>query len=186
MNEELQQVQNFLKQYGMNLGKNKKITNNLLNQLSRKNIIARSLRCVYKLDNFIIKTSSDATGLHLPIGADQCINEFNIYTSEEEHLKKFKEILCPVYAIYESKFLYLTIHKALNPLETKSDSEETIYDYIKNGINFTNKKSFFPILHEFKELWVGKSPELQSEYSKITSFGYDENNNLYILDYGIL
>jgi hypothetical protein len=186
MNGELHQVENFLKQYGMELGKNKKITSGLLKQLNRKNIIARSMRCVYELDNFIIKASSDATGFNLPVGADQCLNEFNIYTSEEETLQKFKEILCPVYAIYESKFLYLTIHKRLNPIDTRTDSDETIYGYIKNGKRFANEEKFLPTLKKFKEQWVSKSPELQNEYSKINSFGYDENNNLYILDYGML
>lgn len=186
MNTGLHQAQNFLKRHGMELGKNKKIANSLLKQLNKKNIIARSMRCVYKLDNFIIKASSDATGFNLPLGADQCLNEFNLYTSEEENLKKFKEILCPVYAIYESKFLYLTIHKRLNPIETKADSEEIIYNYFKRGKKFANEDTFFPSLENFKELLVTKSPECQNEFSKINSFGYDENNNLYILDYGIL
>ena len=187
MNGELHQVEKFLNQYGMKLGENKKMTSGLLKQLNRKNIIARSMRCVYKLDNFIIKASSDATGFHLPVGADQCLNEFNIYTSRDEQLEKFKEILCPVYAIYESKFLYLTVHKCLNPIETRTDSDETIYTYIKNrGRTFANEEKFFSILEKFKELFVTKIPELQNEYCKINSFGYDENNNLYILDYGIL
>lgn len=186
MNQELHQVENFLKQYGMKLGENKCITNSLLKQLNRKNIIARSMRCVYVLDNFIIKVSSDATGFSLPVGADQCINEFEIYTSEDEKLENFKEILCPVYAIYKSKFLYLTIHKRLNPIDTRTDSDETIYSYIEKGKNFSNEKSFFSKLEKFKNLLVSKSPQLQNEYCKVNSFGYDENNNLYVLDYGML
>lgn len=186
MNSELHQAQNFLKQHGMELGKNKKIARSLLKQLNKKNIIARSMRCVYQLDNFIIKASSDATGFKLPMGADQCLTEFNLYSSEETNHKKFKEILCPVYAIYESKFLYLTVHKRLNPIDTKADSDETIYNYIKRGKNFSNEDTFFPALENFKELLVNESSECQNEYTKINSFGYDENNNLYVLDYGIL
>ena len=186
MNGELYQVEKFLNQYGMNLGQNKRMTSCLLKDLNRKNMIARSMRCVYKLDNFIIKASSDATGSRLPVGADQCLNEFKIYTSKDEGLQKFKKILCPVYAIYESKFLYLTVHKLLNPLETGIDSDETIYSYLEKGKKFANEIEFFSTLEKFKDLWVTKSPELQNEYCKINSFGYDENNNLYILDYGLL
>lgn len=186
MNEELHQVEKFLNHYGMELGKNKKIKSGLLKQLNRKNIIARSMRCVYELDDFIIKASSDATGFSLPVGADQCLNEFNIYTSKEEDLQKFKDILCPVYAIYESKFLYLTVHKRLNPIETRTDTDETIYSYIKKGKKFKNQDKFLSALEKFKVMWVTKTPELQNEYCKVNSFGYDENNNLYILDYGML
>lgn len=186
MNQELHQVENFLKQYDMKLGENKRITNSLLKQLNRKNIIARSMRCVYVLDNFIIKVSSDATGFSLPVGADQCLNEFEIYTSEDEKLENFKEILCPVYAIYKSKFLYLTVHKRLNPIDTRTDSDETIYTYVEKGKSFSNEKTFFSKLEKFKNLLVTKSPELQNEYCKVNSFGYDENNNLYVLDYGML
>lgn len=172
MNEELYQVEKFLSQYGMKLGENNCITNGLLKQLNRKNIIARSMRCVYILDNFIIKVSSDATGFSLPVGADQCINEFEIYTSKDEKLENFKDILCPVYAIYKSKFLYLTVHKCLTPIDTSIDSDETIYGYVEK--------------EKFKNLFVTKSPQLQNEYCKVNSFGYDENKNLYVLDYGML
>lgn len=186
MNRELYEVENFLSQYGMNLGHNKRMAGNLVKQLNRKNIIARSMRCVYQLDNFIIKASSDATGFSLPVGADQCLNEYKIYTSEDEQIKDLKEILCPVYAIYESKLLYLTVHKRLNPIETSTCSDETIYSYIKKGKKFANEDRFFGILDKFKELLVTKAPELQNEYCKANSFGYDEDNNLYVLDYGML
>lgn len=186
MNGELYQVEKFLNQYGMELGKNKMVSSSLLKQLNRKNILARSMRCVYKLDNFIIKVSSDATTYRLPIGADQCLNEFNIYTSKDKRLENLKEILCPVYAIYESKLLYLTVHKRLNPLETRTTSDETIYDYVEKKRKFANEEKFFSLLEKFKDLLVTKVPELQNEYSKINSFGYDENDNLYILDYGML
>lgn len=186
MDRELYEVEKFLSQYGMKLGQNKRMAGSLLKQLNRKNIIARSMRCVYRLDNFIIKASSDATGFSLPVGADQCLNEFKIYTSEDERIEKFKEILCPVYAIYESKFLYLTVHKLLNPIETGTESDETIYSYIKKGKRFANEEKFFSVLEKFKKLLVTKVPELQNEYCKVNSFGYDENNNLYVLDYGML
>lgn len=186
MNEELYEVEKFLSQYGMKLGENNSITNSLLKQLNRKNIIARSMRCVYILDNFIIKVSSDATGFSLPVGADQCINEFKIYTSKDEKLEDFKDILCPVYAIYKSKFLYLTVHKRLTPIDTSTDSDETIYGYVEKEKNFLNQNTFFSKLEKFKNLFVTKSPQLQNEYCKINSFGYDENNNLYVLDYGML
>ncbi|MBV7273627.1 hypothetical protein [Clostridium thailandense] len=186
MNAELQQVEKFLNQYGMTLGRNKKTTNSLLRQLTRQNIIARSMRCVYKIDNFIIKASSDATSFRLPIGADQCLNEFDIYTSDDERLQEFKEILCPVYALYESKFIYLTVHKLLTPLDTSTESTETIYTHLEKGFSFSNVDSFFPLLEKFKKTWVSDSPELQNEYCKINSFGYDEKNNLYLLDYGML
>ncbi|WML33694.1 hypothetical protein [Clostridium sp. OS1-26] len=186
MTTELQQAEKFLNQYGMSLGRNKRTSSHLLRQLTRQNIIARSMRCVYKIDNFIIKASSDATGFRLPVGADQCLNEFDLYTSYDERLQEFKEILCPVYAIYESKFLYLTVHKLLNSLDTSTESTETIYTYIEKGFKFANEDRFFPILEKFKRSWVTNSPELQNEYCKINSFGYDENNNLYVLDYGML
>jgi hypothetical protein len=186
MVNDLHNAEKFLSQYGMKLGRNKKTTNALLNQLNKNTIIARSMRCIYRLDNFIIKASSDATGFGLPVGADQCINEFDIYTSDDERLQKYKEIFCPVYAIYESKFLYLTVHKSLTPLETRTDTDETICDYMEKGMQFANAESFFPILEDFKETWVTKVPEIQNEYCKINSFGYDENNNLYVLDYGML
>lgn len=186
MNAELQQVEKFLNQYSMTLGRNKKTTSSLLRQLTRQNIIARSMRCVYKIDNFIIKASSDATSFRLPIGADQCLNEFDIYTSDDERLQEFKEILCPVYALYESKFIYLTVHKLLTPLDTSTESTETIYNHLEKGFSFSNMDSFFPLLEKFKKTWVSNSPELQNEYCKINSFGYDESNNLYLLDYGML
>lgn len=170
----------------MGLGRNKKTSSSLLRQLTRQNIVARSMRCVYKIDNFIIKASSDATSFRLPIGADQCLNEFDIYTSDDERLQEFKEILCPVYALYESKFIYLTVHKLLTPLDTSTESTETIYSYLEKGFSFENMDSFFPLLEKFKKTWVSDSPELQNEYCKINSFGYDEDNNLYVLDYGML
>lgn len=186
MTTELEQAEIFLSQYDMSLGRNKRTSSKLLKQLTRKSIIARSMRCVYKIDNFIIKASSDATTFRLPIGADQCLNEFDLYTSDDERLQEFKDILCPVYALYESKFLYLTVHKLLTPLDTSTESTETIYSYIEKGFRFPNEDTFFPILEKFKKSWVTDCPELQNEYCKINSFGYDENNNLYLLDYGML
>lgn len=186
MNNELAEVERFLNQYNMKLGKNKTINNKLLKQLNRQNMFSRSMRCIYLIDKFIIKTSSDATGFGLPVGADQCLNEFDIFHSTEEGLKEFKNILCPVYALYESKFLYLTVHKFLSPLSKDNSSNETIYSYIQGGKSFANETNFFPILENFKNNWVTNSPELQNEYCKISTFGYDENNNLYVLDYGML
>lgn len=186
MNNELEEVERFLNQFNMKLGRNKTINGKLLKKLTRQNIFSRSMRCIYLVDKFIIKTSSDATGLGLPVGADQCLNEYDIFNSTDESLTQFREILCPVYAIYESRFLYLTVHKLLNPLSKNNDSNETIYSYIQGGKRFSNETIFFPILEEFKSTWVTKSPELQNEYSKISTFGHDENNNLYILDYGML
>ncbi len=176
----------FLNTYNMKIGRNKRLNNKLLNQLNKENLISRSMRCVYLVDDFIIKTSSDATSPRLPIGADQCINEFNIFHSNDIRLKAFKNILCPVYAIYESNFLYLTVHKRLTPLSINNDSDETIYSYIKKGNSFINETKFFPILEEFKKTWVTSSVELQNEYCKLSTFGYDENRNLLVLDYGML
>lgn len=186
MNNELREVEEFLNNHGMKLGKNKSTSNKLLNKLNRKNLIARSMRCIYRVDNFIIKASSDSTSFRLPIGADQCLNEFNLYNSTDEKLKDFKEIFCPVYAIYESKFLYLTVHKLLTPLAINDDSEETIYSYVTSNRRFANEARFLDILDKFKNIWVSKAPELQYEYDKISSFGYDKNSNLYVLDYGML
>jgi hypothetical protein len=176
----------FLNTYNMKIGRNKRLNDKLLRQLNRENLISRSMRCVYLVDDFIIKTSSDATSPRLPIGADQCINEFNIFHSNDDRLKIFKDILCPVYAIYESNFLYLTVHKHLTPLSIDNNSDETIYSYIEKGHSFVNEIKFFPILEEFKKLWVTDSVELQNEYCKISTFGYDENKNLFVLDYGML
>ncbi|MDW8801417.1 hypothetical protein P8V03_09650 [Clostridium sp. A1-XYC3] len=186
MNDHLKEIERFLLDHDMKLGKNKTTSNKLLSKLNRKSLISRSMRCVYRVDNFIVKTSSDATGSRLPVGADQCLNEFNIYNSTDKRLEHFREIFCPVYAIYESRFLYLTIHKLLTPLSTKDDSDETIYSFINSGRKFSNESKFFHILENFKSTWVTKSPELQHEYSKISTFGHDENNNLYVLDYGML
>lgn len=176
----------FLNTYNMKIGWNKRLSDNLLKKLNKKNLISRSMRCVYLVDDFIIKTSSDATGPRLPIGADQCINEFNIFHSNDDRLKIFRDILCPVYAIYGSNFLYLTVHKHLTPLSTNNNSDETIYSYIEKGHSFANETEFFNILDEFKKLWVTDSVELQNEYCKISTFGYDVNRNLLVLDYGML
>ena len=186
MNKELEEVELFLNQYNMKLGKNKTTSNKLLKQLNRENIISRSMRCVYLIDKFIVKTSSDATSFRLPVGADQCLNEYNIFNSTDERLEQFKKILCPVYAIYESKFLYLTVHKLLTPLSSHNNFDETIYTFIESGRQFSNETEFLYTLEKFKSTWVTNSPELQNEYCKISSFGYGENNNLYILDYGML
>lgn len=176
----------FLNDYNMKIGKNKTLSRKLLDKLTKETLIARSMRCVYLVDNFIIKTSSDATGTKLPIGADQCLNEFNIFHSNDHRLKIFKDILCPVYAIYESKFIYLTVHKYITALSLNNNYHETIYSYIKSGHSFPNETIFFNLLEEFKKLWVTDSKELQNEYCKISTFGYDENRNLLILDYGML
>lgn len=176
----------FLNTYNMKIGRNKTLSQQLLDKLTKEALISRSMRCVYLVDDFIIKTSSDATGTKLPIGADQCLNEFNIFHSNDHRLKIFKDILCPVYAIYESKFIYLTVHKHITALALNNNSDETIYSYIKKGHNFSNEIIFFNLLEEFKKLWVTNSEELQNEYCKISTFGYDENRNLLILDYGML
>lgn len=186
MNNELDEVKRFLNEFNMKPGKNKTINNKLLKQLNRKNLVSRSMRCIYLIDNFIIKTSSDATTFRLPVGADQCINEYDIFNSTDERLQEYKEIFCPVYAIYESKFLYLTVHKSLTALSTNNYCDETIYTYIESGNTFPNQERFLSILEKFKRTWVTDVPELQNEYSKISSFGYDENKNLYVLDYGML
>ncbi len=186
MDSESKQVEEYLKHtYGMHLGHNKIISKNLMKQLNRKNIIARTTRCIYLVDNLIIKTSSDSTGGTLPIGADQCINEFNLYHSENHIVTSFKEILCPVYAIYKSKFIYLTIHKPLVALARNDDSPETIYSYIKENKELLNSHNFLLRLDNFKNELVQKSPAIQYEFSKLSTFGYDENRNLQILDYGI-
>ncbi|NMM65734.1 hypothetical protein HBE96_24450 [Clostridium sp. P21] len=170
----------------MKIGQNKSFSNKLLKRLTKENLISRSVRCVYLVDNFIIKTSSDATCSRLPLGADQCLNEFNIFHSNDERLKVFKDILCPVYAIYESRYIYITVHKRLTALCTNSNSNETIYSYLKKGLRFRNEDTFFYTLEKFKKLWVTDSVELQNEYCKLSTFGYDENRNLLLLDYGML
>ncbi len=184
--DDQEKAETFLSIYNMKIGRNKMIDPRLLKQLNKKTLLSRSMRCVYLLDDFIIKTSSDATSSRLPVGSDQCLNEFNIFHSTDERLKMFKSILCPVYAIYESKFIYLTVHKRLTPLAIDNNSEETIYSYIKKGHKFPNQEEFFYALEKFKERWVTQSKDLQNEYCKISTFGYDENRNLLILDYGML
>lgn len=186
MSLELKEVEKFLKQYNMKLGRNKYLHNRLIKQLNRENIVSRSMRCVYSIENFIIKTSSDATGSRIPIGGDQCLNEYNIYNATDENLLEFKDIFCPVYAIYESKFLYLTIHKHLTPLTKNNNSHDTIYSYIENNGRFANHHNFFTLLEKFKTDWVSDIPEIQHEYCKLSTFGHDEYKNLYVLDYGML
>ncbi|AKN29660.1 hypothetical protein Ccar_01855 [Clostridium carboxidivorans P7] len=186
MDYNLAQVEKYLKDsYNMHLGENKLISKKLMKQLNRKNLIARSARCVYLVDNLIIKTSSDSTLSGLPFGAEQCINEFNLYHSEDGSIMPFKKILCPVYAIYKSKFIYLTIHKPVVPLAKNDDCPDTIYSHIKEDNSFTNSSTFLLLLDSFKEKLVFKSAAVQYEFSKLSTFGYDENRELCILDYGI-
>jgi hypothetical protein len=186
MDYTLTQIEEYLKYtYGMHLGHNETVNKKLMKQLNRKNLVARNTRCVYLVDNLIIKTSSDSTVGNLPFGAEQCINEFNLYHSEDITVDNFKKILCPVYAIYKSKFIYLTIHKPLIPLAKNDDSPETIYSYVKEDKNFNNVHKFLSLLDSFKEKLVYPSAAVQYEFSKLSTFGYDENRELHILDYGI-
>lgn len=186
MDYKLTEIEEYLKcTYGMHLGNNETINKKLMKQLNRKNLFARNTRCVYLVDNLIIKTSSDSTVGNLPLGADQCINEFNLYHSEDIAATNFKKILCPVYAIYKSKFIYLTIHKYLTPLAKNDDSLETIYSYVEEDKTFNNSHKFLSLLDNFKEKWVYPSAAVQYEFSKLSTFGYDENRELNILDYGI-
>ncbi|NMM63277.1 hypothetical protein HBE96_11430 [Clostridium sp. P21] len=186
MDYNLKQVEDYLTNiYGMHLGENKTISKKLMKQLNRKNLIARSARCVYLVDNLIIKTSSDSTFGKLPFGAEQCINEFNLYHSKDSSVNPFKKILCPVYAIYKSNFIYLTIHKPVVPLAKNDDCPDTIYSHIEKDSSFSNINLFLSILDEFKEKLVFNSPAIQYEFSKLSTFGYDENRELCILDYGI-
>lgn len=172
--------------FDMHIGINNSTNKYLFKQLNIKNFVARSVRTIYNIDNFIIKATSDATMKGLPLGSDQCLNEFKIFTSSDERLQEFRKILCPVYAIYESKFIYFTINKLLTPLAKNNNSNETIYDYVKKGNQFNNQSNFFTLLEKFKKEWITNTPIMQNEYSKLSTFGYDENNNLYILDYGML
>jgi len=186
MDSLFKEAEEYLKEnYNMKIGKNTTINKHLLKKLNRSNMVARSMRCVYQVDGYIFKTSSDATSKGLPIGADQCINEFHLFFSEDERVKEYKDILCPVYAIFESSFIYVTMHKLLVPLARDYRTTKTIYSVLNGEKTFENQDAFLPKLEKFRKTWVTDSEQLQNEYIKLSTFGYDKSNNLHVLDYGV-